>query len=278
MIYFVHIHRTGGTTLKSILKNNYKYRSFFYSNPKRANEEFSVSEYDAILHISKFYKVIESHHIRYPSPNKKLNNIIKPITFLRNPVERFLSNYFYLQQIADENHYANQPIEDYINYIKKNLPSDVRYFNGQTLQIAREFNINKAKDILDQFYFVGITELYDESLLLLNKKFNENLDVRYEVKNKGKVKQQKKDQYMQIINSYIYDKLLELNDLDLELYSYARNNIKREIDLLGPEFKKKLQEFKTANLGYRFPFVRTKFSSFISKICIRVIKNYTELD
>jgi len=276
MLYFIHIHRTGGTTLKAIFRNNFGLKTLFINNNNRANYEYNLDEYHNLFKICKFfnYKVLESHNLRYPpTGSNNLNIKLEPITFLRDPMERFLSNYFYLQQIAGKNHYANSDFDRYVEFIKKNHPHDVRYLNGEVLQIAKEYNLEKAKSIIDQFYFVGLTEYFDQSLILLQNKIGRKyFNINYEKKNVGKVKQIKKRYYDEIKESGTYYKVKMEMNLDIELYKYVKEKLLKEIDEFDGEFNNELKKYKSLNTNYKFPLFKTKVNNLFSRIVTELLK------
>jgi len=252
MIYFVHIHRTGGTTFKAILRNNFGTHALFINDKSRANEEFNDKEYELLSRFINLFniKALESHNLRFPPPSSFNCNNLMPITFLRNPTERFLSNYFYLQQISGKMHYSQTDFENYVKFIKKNHNNDVRYFNGQVFQIANEFNLEKAKSIINKFFFVGLTEKYDESLILLRKKLKEhniNINICYERKNIGIQKIKKKDYELEIKKSAIFEEVKLLNELDIKLYNYVKEKISMQLSSFGNKFYDELGEFTLKN-------------------------------
>lgn len=171
MIYFIHIHKTGGTTLKEIFRNNFWKNAIFINNPKFPNYEFTKSQYKRIFNAKRNIQAIESHNIRFPLPDSLFLPDIKPVVFVRNPFDRFLSNYYYLQQLTDNKHHSSKPVEDYLNYVTNNFARDVRYNNGQTYHLAKCFDVEKAKAVLDKCFCVGITGYFDESLLIFKKKW-----------------------------------------------------------------------------------------------------------
>ena len=124
---------------------------------------------------------MESHHIRFPLPHGIVKDV-NPVFIVRNPFDRFISNYFYLQQIAGPLHYANQDIESFYKYVKQNHNPDVRYINGQTFHIAREINLKKAKEIVDSSFLVGTTEMFNEFLIAFQNKLSNNFNILYEIK------------------------------------------------------------------------------------------------
>lgn len=257
------------------MRNNYGSSAFFLNDPKRANEEFTEEEYKRIFKFRKQIKALESHNLRYPLPNSIDSTGVKPVTFLRNPMERFLSNYFYLQQIAGKMHYSNTDFENFIKYIQENHPKDVRYLNGEVFQIAKSFDLDKAKSIIDEFFMAGVTDMYDETLLLLKQKMgSERFNINYEKKNVGTRKNKLKDQYEEIKNSSLYDYLTELNSLDVELYNYVKNKLQQAVAEQGVAFKDDLQQFKENNKVYQFPYLKNKSANFFSKVKTSFLQDY----
>ena len=121
------------------------------------------------------------------------------ITILRNPVERIISHYYYIKRNPD--HYLYRKITDH-NYavddiIKNKLSTE--FDNGQTRLLASDFAgiddqavFGKVDDLMYQktinnidkhFMGVYISELFDESVLLLKKQLGWEKNPFYKKRN-----------------------------------------------------------------------------------------------
>lgn len=151
------------------------------------------------------------------------------ITFLRNPIDRFLSQYFYYRNNVGE---SKQPtvvnaqkldLESYIEYYKdKQMYGEV--FNRQIWYLAGYQNpslsesevLEIAKENLAEINFVGIHEELAESIDLLC------FDCKWPLVNSIPIVNvtNKKSAYTDIDLNTL-EKIKELNSLDIKLYEYA---------------------------------------------------------
>jgi hypothetical protein len=202
----LHIPKTAGTSFRNILKDVYgsdnvarlDIRRNIELNSKvlRANK---IKSGIKVLHGHFAYsKLVESFDIAEGTP---------VVTWLREPAERVISNYFYLDKILRKE--LNEKKKD-LNILAKMEKTLLEY-------AATEANRNRMSKFLDgispdEFFFIGFTDHYEEDLAdlarLLNWK-NYNLHQHNITGSKPEVD----DESLQ--------KIRELNRDDYELYEHA---------------------------------------------------------
>ena len=132
------------------------------------------------------------------------------LTFVRRPIERYLS------------HYRHQKFKMGVERTFAEYLENKFFNNFQVKKIAGCEDIEKAKEVLkNQFSFVGMLEHFNESLLYLKSALGENIDLRYEVENRGEKNRATGDS---VLMEY-EDKIRANNRLDLELYSFVESEI-----------------------------------------------------
>lgn len=136
-------------------------------------------------------------------------------TMLRNPVQRVLSNYFYLKRKTNRKnpdalivHQSGATLEDYIDY------PDARNVQAQFLD---------GKSLRD-FDFVGITEHYDHSVRLFNRLFCADLQVG-DSENANPRSASEYD-----VSNDIVQRIVSRNQVDVELYREAMSFFKRDCE------------------------------------------------
>lgn len=254
MLCFIHIEKCAGMTFHNILINNYflNYLSLIPWNPWTNIDESSFGKNDLkwLLRGIPNLRGFGGHNTRIYNGYGEVCNDIQYVTFLRNPITRYISHYIYQVEIMNN----KLSFEDFL--------SEKRFDNFMTKRIAGCFDGNKAKKILNKNnVFVGLSENFDESLLLMKNKFNfKNLNISYEKKNVSKDDSLKN----KILNDKDnLDKIKQRNLLDIELYDFAKNELfNNEIANYERSLSSNLEIFKNQNQKYRFSaFKRSIYDS-----------------
>lgn len=238
----VHIHKNGGMQLKNFLLKSFGQKLYleygkdndilerFFSGGKKHNPK--VEDYSK-------YKIVHGHFLANKFDD--FNNI-KLITFLRDPAQRVISNYYFFKR----NFYNNSPI---CHMIRDGLTLEEYIELDSSKNVQSFFLANKP---LDDFVFVGIIEEYENSINLMKKVLDIRFDIKsqcfyykkyieYLLKNKrekvmrfdnfsaNKNSEKKANKYD--VNSLLMKKILTNNEQDYELYYNAQKkfNMMRKI-------------------------------------------------
>lgn len=228
-IIFTHIPKTSGTSLKKTIFRD------LYANDK-------VYLYNGIFNFIKTprskYQLLTGHFPFGLHTIKKFKNA-QYITFLRNPIERAISHYFFVIQSK----YQNYEHSDYNKHINNSIIQilessnklSFRNFgslrdNMQTRYLAGIYNYSSkpnsrllkiAKRNLDEYYLFGLQDSFEESAKRISERLN--LNPFNEIVNTEK-RTNNKDEFdidlMKQIESY--------HALDLELYAHAKERFEKE--------------------------------------------------
>ena len=209
---FLHLHKCAGNTLVIQLRENfapeeivslYNFEDETLTNRDIIRERLSSLSPEQRTKL----KVIFGHEVYYGLHELFPDREVRYITFLRHPIKRTVSHYnFYRTQFADgkmSEHFKPdiyragailtfprwvREIECYHNFIFRHFYS--HFFNeelfdgGRDVQVEAE-GLDQIKKILDQFYFVGLTENPADFLFIYRqlgfKKFllNQNISRKY---------------------------------------------------------------------------------------------------
>jgi len=208
MIVFTHIPKTAGTTLKMILRNNFGIRHIDAAKVK--NPVYTASDLKFAEKVFPGPKAISGHNLVNPLKYIGIEGM-QLLTVMRNPIQRCASHY---QDEVLRANYQGSFSEWISDHTKQNL--SVRLITGG-------FNLELAKQLLkEEYVFVGITEQFNESIKLLQLQLGLKLNVNYRRLITAKSNKVKK----QVLNNPDDLNLLkEFNQLDLELYEFAMNEV-----------------------------------------------------
>jgi len=210
LIISVHLRKCAGTTFRKQLYGAFQNRVLFdYGDEigsswpssflKRAVSEKKA--FNSAKYLESNFDIIHGHF--YKSKYDAIKVDKKYITFLRHPVQRVLSNYFYLKR----NISRTNPDSLIVNKLGFSLEEYIRDPDSCNLQAQYLESTN-----LNEFDFVGIVERYDESI----SKLSFNLGVSFEVATPANVNPKKQEDYK--TDNHFEKLILKYNDIDYELY------------------------------------------------------------
>lgn len=230
-LIFMHIPKTAGSTLRTIIDKQYQ-------EDQILNHPNGIPTFEGLFNeLSKEeirnVKCIKGH---YPfGIHQYFSKPFTYITMLRHPIERVLSLYYYIKSESEHPNYhllKNLSLEEFIDLDADFINSKTERYqlqnnNTQTLYASggSPLDLKKAKENLRKFFtVVGITEMFDESLSLMQKKLNWN-DISYAKALVNKQRPAKED-----LSPDILAKIKSKNELDFKLYYWARQNLQEEIN------------------------------------------------
>lgn len=225
LIIFMHIPKTAGTTFHLILDEIYQGKGL---------KKYHVGP-DVNVKVPNRFKFAAGHiyfgGVSPENPNTTLNYI----TLLRDPLERVISEYYFLRQYPIHNPYVGKKISDGNITLKDYVKSKDEKFKCLTHNMQTRYvvggdrpDIIKAKNNLNKhFAVVGITELFNDSLDVMKEKLGWGKIPPYKngFINKKRLK-------LEEIPRDIIDVIKMNNKIDIELYQWAKKNLEQEIKRL----------------------------------------------
>ena len=242
VVIFVHIPKTGGTTLNKILINNYReYCNIYTSGANKILENTSAARIDQLELLSGHFPFGLDQYFAKPCSY---------ITLLREPVERIISHYYYVinspanylyQEIKSKKiglaEYAKGYLSAELNNHQTRLISGMQPYPGQPAQVTAK-DLKKAKrNIKESFAVAGITEMFPQSLFLMKKRYQwEKVSYQSENVNRNRPTQEE-------ISPDIIKTIQNNNEFDLKLYQFVKKLLIRQINSLKFSEQEELKDF-----------------------------------
>jgi len=224
MYAFVHIDKTGGRTVRAILRvslgtGHCEIRTPYARRPADPNDRSVYVTGDDLRKVRRVYRDlrgIAGHNVKPYSDLDVACPGIRFFTWLRDPVARYLSHY--------KNKAGNYGRDDFERWAAAEWTHDF-----QTRTLAGEPDAAKAIDLLARrIGFVGLTEHFDESLLMLGQWLAEPaFRPEYRPVNQLAEKNRSRDVAREQTDlGYLQEpavraRLIEINALDQQVYDFA---------------------------------------------------------
>ena len=223
-IIFVHIRRTGGTTLNIILINNFGIDNFFCTTGENKGRP---EDYVASISQTEKIKIIEGH---FAYGFHKYFDNYKYITILRNPVERSISYYYFIRQ--QRWHWLHKMADSlslraFVSIMPANeqstaIAGSLDKIDPKTISspispqsLLNHITLQQAKKHLDNMTF-GLTERFHESLDIFQHELGLNSS-GYGIYNEARNRP-----FIEEIEADTLDFIRNRNLIDVKLYEYAQ--------------------------------------------------------
>jgi Sulfotransferase family len=251
-VIFLHLPKTGGTTLSSIMSRQYA-RDAVYAlglplDQAVANFRAMPEEHRARIELLHGHMPFGLHTF-LPQPSTY-------VTMLRDPVSRALSEYQHvLRTVGHPLHEAvvsrELSLEDYVGsgirgvdnrqtaFLAGVVPEETREAGGpEMLEQAREH-------LATHFAVVGLTEKFDESLLIMRSELEWEGPVYYVPLRLGIHSATAADLPLLTVQL-----IRDRNRNDIALQRFASTLLDTQISSQPPSFSAKVRKFRRANHGY----------------------------
>lgn len=251
-IIFLHVSKAAGTTMHGILNQQYsKNQTLRFNGIESRNELLNLP----ISQLSQL-KLIRGHFAF--GIHQFLDFPCTYFTILRNPVARFISHYHYIHRSPDvprHREISKMTLMDFVTYEGSsfgNLQTRMLFGLSDSPGDSHHEILDTVKQNIQSYFpVIGLTEYFDETLVLLRHQFGWGLPV-YINQNITNYPHRKDSK----IDSKILDLIEESNQLDIELYNWVSLRFHEQLQSLGTTLSKDLKKQRLLNTLYQ-PFGRT---------------------
>jgi len=243
MLIFLHIPKTGGTTLTPVLDWNYKNQTHKISLHKKVQEFIDLPDEKKLEYKALIGQVFYGIHQYVPEE-------CEYISILRHPVKRLVSQYQYLnvrkQKLGEET--TDMSIEEFLELEPFQAYSQLNVIaGGDSIEEALkrplpDDAIERAKaNVEKHFPVLGLIKYYDRSLLLMKNHFgwSRAFYTRSNV-NQGR----KTFEDFPVETQRIIEQVCEP---ELEFFEWAEKRLQAQLDEQDEQFWHDLENLKAAN-------------------------------
>jgi hypothetical protein len=214
LLVFVHINKTAGTTVRYILRSSFGARHCDVEPWHGAwtDPPFSTGDLQRVRRLYPRLESIAGHRVSGHVELEEPSTHFRYLTFLREPVALCASRFQYR---LDHRRRTDLSFEE---WIEKDWARD-----AQTQRIGGTTDVNDAISVIaKREMFVGLTEAFDESIVMLRMLRAPDLDIRYAPVNVAK----RSDVAQRLLSDhYTRQMIVDANRADLELYRHVKQDV-----------------------------------------------------
>ena len=259
VILHYHIFKNAGTTVESILKNNFRARFARFDS----DDYNSTLSNDALLEFLAVHPevvAVTSHHLRPPKPVDD-RFVFHDILFLRHPVARLWSTYeFYRRSDLETDPLAGaaktRSAQEFLHLLMEDYPyhandAQVNMIANAGERLPTDSDLPPAAGVIRQATVLGVAELFDESAVSaeysLSRAFG-GVDFSYVAQNVSAGRpmslEAQLERFQKHCGTEIFDRIMKLNQLDLALLEIARSEVSRRFHLV-PDHGRRLRALRS---------------------------------
>jgi len=259
-VIFLHIPKSAGQTLFQILNREYKRSNIYTFQGGRQRLAASIEEFEKLpIGDRNHYRLLRGH-VKF-GIHHLIDRPFTYVTILRDPVSRIVSHYYYV--LRTPAHALHEMVTstgmDIERYILSGLSTELN--NGQVRLISgigsslpfgqcNSSLLEKAITNLEtHFSVVGLTERFDDSILLMSQNLDWHKSPYYIKRNVTKSRDYEIELTVEMV-----DAIRRYNVLDLKLYEYAAKQFKQAVKGLPVGMQ---QRFQLLNSVY-YPYGRAQ--------------------
>jgi hypothetical protein len=191
-MFFMHIPKCGGTSVKNALAKGYEHKKIFSLDAHAS--KYVTDAVPQLKGLDQFrdglmlyalatdkYNLIMGHSVFNSLMLRNFSKDYGLVSLVREPVSRFCSHYFYNANKESDHFKVNDELDLFLEseVAKKFGKYYVRYFSG----VGSKQTVEKAMDNLKNFDVVGTLENLQGFAVQISDKFKIQIQLRHDNKN-----------------------------------------------------------------------------------------------
>jgi len=244
---FIHLHipKTAGTTMRSIIRSHFDTEHSEEIYPHWGKADFHRQIRRLSGERKKRLRCLQGHFVY--GVHKHFDKKPVYVAMVRDPVERAISLYHFI--LLNPQHHMHRELKEggltLENYHEWRSTRMAAAYNAQTRYLAgvvdrepTERDLAEAKRNVERYFaLVGLTEQFDETVFLMNSAFGWNTRVY------GRLNITAKRPKRNELSEETLKNIQNANWMDMELYSFVKDLFEKRLQSLSPVEKEKLGQF-----------------------------------
>jgi hypothetical protein len=175
-LFFAHIPKTGGTSFRRLLEQNYG--PHFYASNEIIHRKWRQDEVLDMLKTYRSFYAFASHDFTLDLPFMFEGKMVHVVAFVRNPIECFLSRYYYARSSLSSSTGLEKTL-DIADYIEEKKRQGDPFVNS-LWHLSNECDKEKGLEKVHKWLELGQLHLYpseklSESCKLLKRRFPDTI-------------------------------------------------------------------------------------------------------
>lgn len=258
VVVHYHIFKNAGTTVERILEREFPGRFARLHGPS-SEATLDAEDLTAFLRDHPNIQAVTSHHLRYPAPGIR-NTVVFDCCFLRHPLDRLDSLYSYFGKIESADPLCRsahrRTPREFVRHLLDRSPEQVSNVQvthlanrGAFTRPANEADLERAVQTVRNMALPGVVEMFQESMVageyFMRPAFpsirlgSAPANVSRRILS-GVAERERR--LVQRWGGDSYAELTRLNELDIQLFDRAADEIRRRLSLI-PAVPDRLAEF-----------------------------------
>ena len=248
-IIFLHLPKTAGSTINRIIDRQYEPEVVYTIE---GNTLSSLRDFEQLDEKTRGAIRVFKGHAEY-GIHRFLKGKSKYFTFLREPIERTLSEYYFILR-ATGTPYHQYVVDNNLTLIEVIHSEEplIMMRNTQTMLLAGKWRngsntcnnkiLDQAKKNLRNHFYVGLTNQFDASVCLFKNHFHWGTDIFY-----SRINVTQNRPAREAITTDELEAMRKINQYDIELYEYGKTLFEEQVRQMGSLFPTKVKFFEVAN-------------------------------